>query len=102
MDEWASVYEWKPILVDDYSALFDDNCKKYNHYFDAVRGDLGGSNEEFAFLNSNAINHHCTHCLTALEEDLFAPKGLYVNSGSKPIVFDSGFYISLTSYQKYC
>ena len=85
----------------DYSEVFDQSCKKYSHYFDAVRGDLeGGTNEEFASLSSDQINHHCTYCFTALEEDLFSPKGFYVGPGSKPIVFDSGCSIAVTPFKE--
>ena len=95
VDEWDSEFDWKPLLDCDYSEVFDQSCKKHSHYFDAVRGDLeGGTNEEFASLSSDQINHHCTYCFTALEEDLFSPKGFYVGSGSKPIVFDSGCSIA--------
>ena len=100
VDKWASEHEWKPILDCNYSEWFDFNCKQYSHYFDVVRGDLGeGTNEEFASLKSDEINHPCTYYFTVLEEDLFSPNGFYVGPGDKPIVFDSEYSIALTPFK---
>ena len=83
VDKWDSEFDWKPLLGYDYSEVFDQNCKKHSHYFDAIRGDLeGGTTEGFTSLSSDQINHHCTYCFTALEEDLFIPKRFTLDLGA--------------------
>ena len=59
---------------------------------------LDGCNETFGLLASETKDHHCAHCFTALENDLFAPKGFYIGNGDKPTVFDSGCSIAVTPH----
>ena len=69
---WDSEYEWKPLLDHDYSGIFDSDCIKYAHYLDAVM-------ETNDFLIDDVVGKakvsKCEGCFTALEEDVFAPKG---------------------------
>ena len=58
-----------------------------------------GTNKDFAFLQSDEINHHCAQYFTVLEEDVFCPKGFYIGNGDKPIVFDSGCSIARTPFK---
>ena len=88
------------MLDSDYSQIFDDNCAKYPHYFEAVKGSFGKDDNEFPPLQSDTINHHCAHCFTALEDILFMPKGFYLDSGDKPVVFDSGCTVSITPFKE--
>ena len=99
MKTWASEYQWRPILDPDYSSIFCQNCEKYPHYIEACKGNLdgiGSNNEPFRTMASDTKNHHCAHCVTALEDDLFALKGFYIANEDKPIVFDSGCSIAVT------
>ena len=97
---WASEHQWQPILDPDYSSTFSHNCARYKHYFEATRGKLGihSDDKPFGTLASDTKHHHCAHCFTALEDDLFAPSGFYIANGDKPIVFDSGCSIAVTPH----
>ena len=72
-DTWLSDHVWIPLLDNDYSAFFNHNCSRYDRYLDIVKGSFG-SGKELRFLNNDEINYHCVNCLTALKDDLFAPK----------------------------
>ena len=96
---WASVNKWVTLVDYDYNAFFEMNYNNYDHYFDAVRGTLG-SNTELDCFKIDAINQHCTQYFTALETNLFAPKGFHMESGSKPIVFYSGFTIAISPFKE--
>ena len=97
---WESEHVWKPLLDPEYSEVFSTYCDKYAHYFDATKGFLGVDDEHFPLLQSDTMLHHCAHCFTALEEDLFMPRGFYVGSGDKPVVFDSGCTMSITPFKE--
>ena len=73
-DDWESQHAWQPTLEESYSEVFATNCAKYPHYFDAVQDYFGELENEFPTLASDPLNHHCTHCFTALDEDFFGPK----------------------------
>ena len=54
----------------------------------------------FDFPKDDKNSHHCTKCYTALfEDDLFVPKGLYMDSGGIPMVFNSMCTITITPYK---
>ena len=83
-----------------YSMIFNQNCERYPHYLDVVKGSLGVEDTESPFLQSDTLHHHCAHCFTALEEDLFNPKGFHSDNSNKPVVFDSGCTISITPFKE--
>ena len=98
-NQWESLPIWRSMLERDYSGIFSKNCKRFPHYFDAVKDSVGTYDEELFLLQSDTINHHCAHCFTALDDDLFAPKGFYADNGDRPVVFDSGCSVSITPYK---
>ena len=52
-------------------------------------------------MESDTKDHKCSHCFTALEYDLFAPRGFYAISGDKKFFFDSGFTIAVIPHLEY-
>ena len=36
---WDSEHVWNPLLEKDHSTIFKFNCNRYDHYFDAVKGN---------------------------------------------------------------
>ena len=97
--KWGSEYNWEPLLDPDYSGIFDENCNQYSYYLDIIKESFGTNDGELFLFPSEIINHHCTHCFTALEEDLFAPKRFYTDNGDIPVVFDSGCTVSIIPYK---
>ena len=66
-------YTWITLIQQDYSELFDVSFKMHVHYLVTVQRSLG-NNEDFHW-------------------------GFYLDSGIKPIVFDSGCTIAITPFQ---
>jgi len=66
-----------PLLEHDFSGIFDSNCIKYAYYLDAIM-------ETNDFLFEDVVGKSkvsvCEGCFTALEEDVFAPIGYYVDT----------------------
>ena len=91
--KWDSEFEWKLLLEHDYSHFFDASCNKYDHQLDTVLDGLNiiklGEDEwakkeyEDKFVSTHASPSHLTIDIpggyTALEFDLFVPKGYYTN-----------------------
>ena len=90
-----STHDWEPLLEKDYIILFNSNCNTYDHYLKAVlhRGD-------FSFMMEDNILQTCDHCYTALDNDLFLPKGYYVGNDGVPIIFDTGYSISVIPHKQ--
>ena len=82
--DWSSTHDWEPLLEEDYSTLFDSNCNTYDHYLEAAlhRG-------EFSSMMEDNISRTCDHCYTALDGDLFLPRGRYVGKYGVPIIVDT-------------
>ena len=93
--DWSSTHDWEPLLEEDYSTLFDSNCNTYDHYLEAAlhRG-------EFSSMMEDNIPQTCDHCYTALDDDLFLPRGRYVGKDGVPIIFDTGCSISVTPHKQ--
>ena len=88
--QWASEYDWDPILEYDYSCIFDTNCNIYAYCFETVTEALDLQTESSP-----------TESLTLLERNLFVPIDLYIGSDSKPVIFDSGCTLTVTPFATY-
>ena len=64
---WDSLHTWTSLLDKDYSLIFDHNCNTYPSYLDTVTNGLDMFLPEF--------EDHQTSGYTAIEEDLYNPKG---------------------------
>ena len=78
---WSSLHQWTPLLDKDFSHIFDHNCNTYPSYLDTVRDGLDMFLPQF--------NDHQSSSYTAIEEDLYSPKGYYIGIDHIPIIFDS-------------
>ena len=84
-----------PLLDHDFSGIFDSNCIKYAHYLDAI---METNNFLFKDVVGKSKVPVCEACFTALVEDVFAPRGHYINIDDIPIVFDSGCTVTVTPH----
>ena len=93
LKEWNSEFKWLPLLDADFSHIFEHNCKKDAQNMYTVTHKLD------VFQEKETI---CGSFFTAIEDDLFLPKGYYIIGDSKlPIVFDSGFSFYVTLYASF-
>ena len=78
------------------SGIFDSNCIKYAHYLDTIM-------ETNDFLFKDVVGKSkvpvCETCFTEVEEDVFDPKGHYLNTDDIPIVFDSGCTVAVNPHK---
>ena len=81
-NSWESEHIWTPVLETNFSIIFYKCCKLYPHYLDTV---LDGLEIIKTGKNMEDINGY-----TAVDTDLFLPKGLYKGEQGVEIIFDSG------------
>ena len=93
---WDSEHMWTPLLEHSYSDVFNKCCDAYPHYLDAVMDGL----EVFQVGEiTNKIGNKIG-CYTAVDDDLFLPKGIYKADEGVPIIFDSGCTHAVTPYEE--
>ena len=111
--KWASEPTWEHILEQDYSNHFDRCCNHYPHYLDTVLDGLevikvkDKRREEIylPILSTGGVYNDATvnpeiFAYTALDDDLFLPRGIYNSDKGVPIIFDSGCTHAVTPFKE--
>ncbi len=100
--KWNSEHTFVPLLEHDYSNMFATNYLRYPHYFDTVKNGIevarigndvwSGEEHEHLFVSDHTIINKLNG-YTALDDDLFVPKGYYIGDNDNiPVIFDSGYH----------
>ena len=76
----------------DYSQLFDHNCNTYSSYLDTI------TNGSELFLTNNNKHQIYNSSYTALDDDLYGPKGYYLGADQIPVIFDSECTVAITPF----
>ena len=105
-------YQWGPLLEHNYSASVDCACNTYSHYLDTVihclemikvgettEGEedknkfisVFSSQKKETWLQNKVVYlmNDTNYVFTALDNDLFVPRGCYENKDGIPIMFYS-------------
>ena len=85
------MHQWQALLDNDYSSVFEYNCKHYAHYLDATMGRI-------ETIQSSGSDPNHVSGYTSTENDIFIRKGCYVGIDDVPIIFDSGCTIAVTPH----
>ena len=110
-NSWDSEPCWTSLLENDFSIFFDKCFKLYPHYLDTVldgleiiktgqnKEDINGIidiNDGFTSINDGFTD---MNGYTAVDTDLFLPKGLYKGEKGVEIIFDSGCTHAVTPHE---
>ena len=103
---------WEPLLEQDCSHFFDKSCFEYDHCLDTVLDGLEvikigedkypkrEDEDGFVSIHNSEAPNNFLGGYTALEDDLFVPKGYYSNEGGGiPVIFDSGCTHALSPFE---
>ena len=92
------MYQWSSLLDIDYTELFTRNYNTYDTYLDIVLNEINVLDKPVEPKGINVLNKPCTNCFTTVDDDLYNPKGYYIEVDNTHIIFDSGCSVSITPF----
>ena len=81
--DWGCLHQWMSLLDPDFINHVTFNCNQFDHYLDAFLDKI----EPFP------DDHRIESGFTGIDDDMSLPTGVYIEDGTVPVIFDSGYLV---------